>query len=88
MDYNMLASLVANGAASASQRQEFAQAQMRGNDARGGLLGRLAGSRKGGAIKENDGVPNAGSAEFRALSGQQASQDAYMKGIEDGTGLF
>lgn len=66
-DMGMTACLVANGAASAETRQEFAAAQMRGADSRGGLLGRLAGVKKGGVIKANDGQGNAGSAEFQAM---------------------
>lgn len=84
IDMDMAASLVASGAASAETRQEFAAQQMRGADARGGLLGRLAGVKKGGSVyKGSSNGGNAGSAEFQAIQAtyaniHQAEVDAWL----------
>ena len=54
----------------AEARQEAAREACKGNDARGGLLGRMAGAVKGGALIYEGGSAggNAGSRNFMALA--------------------
>lgn len=54
-------------------RQQLARRACRGNDSRGGLLGRLAGRNNGQpAVVEGSLGPNEGSARFRVMQAEAA----------------
>ena len=66
----------ASNGSGAEARRQTARASMRGNDARGGLLGRLAGVVKGGAVADEGAAGgNAGSNAFAAMQLEAAGSD-------------
>jgi len=67
---------------SAEARQAFGRGACSGADARGGLLGRLAGARKGGAVDQTQAGANAGSSRFQAMVAAQTQ--SAMSGSNGG----
>ena len=66
----------ASNGSGAEARRETARNSMRGNDARGGLLGRMAGAAKGGAVcAEGTEGGNAGSNAFAAMQLEAMGSD-------------
>ena len=64
-------------------RRASARAAMRGNDGRGGLLGRLAGATKGGAVRKGSMGGNEGSSRFQAMQAEYAKKGESFS-TEDG----
>lgn len=61
----------------AEARQAAARAACRGNDSRGGLLGRMAGAVRGGAVQDSAPTSgNAGSQAFQAMVAAQSSGES------------
>lgn len=67
----------------AEQRQANARAAMRGRDGRGGLLGRMAGATKGGAVQDVAGQ-NPGSQAFQQMQRECGVVDPITGAVGNG----